>query len=250
MPTLTLPFLLAACGSNLSSSPPRDASTYATTSSPHQTNVAPDDAKSAEISPSPSYANPYALVDAKSATADLGYTPPPQQHAKAAGSPRAPADGTSEDLFPERRAIEALEVLASTGQPVTLTPHGATITLQSDELFETGTATLKPNARWHLDDVALALASQTGRDITIRGYTDSLGSSAESRALSSSRAAAVRDYVVAKGAHAEQVRVEGLGPDHPVADNATALGRAANRRVEIVVTTRDTSYGTKSKKGG
>jgi outer membrane protein OmpA-like peptidoglycan-associated protein len=50
------------------------------------------------------------------------------------------------------------------------------------------------------------------------------------------RAIAVRDYLIMQGVPASTIDTAGLGPDRPVADNATADGRARNRRVEIVVT--------------
>jgi outer membrane protein OmpA-like peptidoglycan-associated protein len=92
-----------------------------------------------------------------------------------------------------------------------------------------------------LDEIATALAQQYGRDIEIRGFTDSLGDPEESAALSLRRATAIRDYVVSKGANAQQIHVEGLGQKNPVADNATAGGRSNNRRIEIVVEKRKPS---------
>jgi outer membrane protein OmpA-like peptidoglycan-associated protein len=53
--------------------------------------------------------------------------------------------------------------------------------------------------------------------------------------LSQDRAAALRDYLTFKGVPADGVRAEGMGPVHPVADNASAAGRASNRRIEIVI---------------
>ena len=54
--------------------------------------------------------------------------------------------------------------------------------------------------------------------------------------LSLARANSVRDYLAAQGVEAERISVVGLGPDQPVADNATSQGRARNRRVEIILT--------------
>jgi outer membrane protein OmpA-like peptidoglycan-associated protein len=50
-----------------------------------------------------------------------------------------------------------------------------------------------------------------------------------------SRAATVRDYLVAQGIPATRIGVVGLGSSMPIADNATVDGRASNRRVEIVI---------------
>jgi outer membrane protein OmpA-like peptidoglycan-associated protein len=139
--------------------------------------------------------------------------------------------------YPDRRAVEALDSLGLTTR-IEYQARGAVITLPTDSFFESGTAELTRNARWRLDEIASALAQQYGRDIEILGFTDGLGDPDESAALSLRRATAIRDYVVSKGANAQQIRVEGLGQKKPVADNATVSGRSSNRRIEIVVDTR------------
>ncbi len=138
--------------------------------------------------------------------------------------------------FPDRLSIEALDRL-SHAVPVHHDAHGSTLRLGTDDLFESGTATLSSRARWRLDAIASALALQYQRKIFVRVYTDSLGNRAQSTDLSLHRAEALRDYFVAHGAIPEQLVAEGMGPSHPVDDNRTTQGRAANRRVEIVVET-------------
>jgi len=49
------------------------------------------------------------------------------------------------------------------------------------------------------------------------------------------RAAATRDYLVSRGVSASRIAIDGRGSSQPIADNATAAGRAKNRRVEIFV---------------
>ncbi len=145
-----------------------------------------------------------------------------------------------EPEYPDRRAVEALDTLALL-TPVDYQARGAVIKLPTDSFFETGTAKLTRYACWRLDEIATALAQQYGRDIVIRGFTDSLGNPDESASLSLRRATAIRDYVVSKGANAQQISVEGLGQKSPVADNATVSGRFNNRRIEIVVEKREPS---------
>lgn len=102
--------------------------------------------------------------------------------------------------------------------------------------FATGAATLNPPAREALARFSGIVVTYPELRFLIEGHTDSTGSDATNRALSLSRAITVRDYVIAQGVDAAAIQVEGLGPDRPVADNATAGGRARNRRVEIVLT--------------
>jgi outer membrane protein OmpA-like peptidoglycan-associated protein len=73
-------------------------------------------------------------------------------------------------------------------------------------------------------------------DIVIAvGHTDSIGTDAYNKRLSLARANSVKAYLVSKGIDAKRIRTEGRGESQPVADNATAEGRARNRRVDIEV---------------
>jgi len=67
------------------------------------------------------------------------------------------------------------------------------------------------------------------------GHTDSVGSDAYNQRLSLARAESVKAYLVSKGVDRQRIRTEGRGESQPVADNATAEGRAKNRRVDIEV---------------
>jgi outer membrane protein OmpA-like peptidoglycan-associated protein len=102
--------------------------------------------------------------------------------------------------------------------------------------FATGAATLNQAAREALARFSGIVVTYPELRFKIEGHTDSTGSDATNRALSLSRAITVRDYLIAQGVDATAVQAEGLGPDRPVDDNATAGGRARNRRVEIILT--------------
>ena len=69
----------------------------------------------------------------------------------------------------------------------------------------------------------------------MEGHTDSTGGVSYNKALSEQRAAAVRDYLVSRGIDATRVRSRGVGPEFPVATNATEAGRQQNRRVEVII---------------
>jgi outer membrane protein OmpA-like peptidoglycan-associated protein len=100
--------------------------------------------------------------------------------------------------------------------------------------FETGKAVLKPSAQLTL--AKLAGIAQVFPDFNMRveGYTDSTGQAKTNEALSEARAKAVYDFLRSQGVAESRLAYQGLGPANPVADNATADGRAKNRRVEIV----------------
>jgi outer membrane protein OmpA-like peptidoglycan-associated protein len=107
--------------------------------------------------------------------------------------------------------------------------------IPSDISFDTGRYDVKPNMRPVLDRFATTLNQNPVTTVTIIGHTDSTGTDAVNNPLSVNRAAAVRDYLSARGVAANRIAVDGRGSREPVADNSTTSGRAMNRRVEIFV---------------
>jgi outer membrane protein OmpA-like peptidoglycan-associated protein len=107
--------------------------------------------------------------------------------------------------------------------------------IPSDISFDVGRYNIKPNMSPLLDGFAASLNQHAVTTVTIVGHTDSTGSDAINDPLSVNRAAATRDYIVARGVAANRIAIDGRGSREPVADNATAAGRAMNRRVEIFV---------------
>ena len=112
---------------------------------------------------------------------------------------------------------------------------GASLVLQGVN-FETGKSTLLPESQSVLDGVAESLVNNPDVLVEVGGHTDNTGRRASNVKLSDARANAVRDYLIAKGVNASQLTAKGYGPDKPVSDNTTVIGRAANRRVELTKT--------------
>jgi OOP family OmpA-OmpF porin len=101
--------------------------------------------------------------------------------------------------------------------------------------FETGNATLTLEGQRVLDDLLPVLRTLQGRRFEIVGHTDSEGGRAQNLVLSAARAESVKAYLVQRGIPEGALSTSGLGPDRPVADNATPQGRARNRRIEFRV---------------
>jgi outer membrane protein OmpA-like peptidoglycan-associated protein len=112
--------------------------------------------------------------------------------------------------------------------------RGEVMTLAGDA-FASGQATLLPEARDNLDRVVEFLGRAGGRSVLIEGHTDNRGSANLNQALSQRRAEAVMRALVEEGIDAGRMSAVGRGMDQPVADNASAEGRARNRRVDIIV---------------
>ena len=107
--------------------------------------------------------------------------------------------------------------------------------IPSDISFDPGRYDIKPNLRPVLDRFATTLNQNPVTNITIIGHTDNTGSDAVNNPLSVNRAAATRDYLVARGVASNRIAIDGRGSREPIADNTTTAGRAMNRRVEIFV---------------
>lgn len=165
-----------------------------------------------------------------------------QAERSASEKSRAEIEKTKAQLEAERRAREEAEkraaaALASLNEiaKVKEESRGVVITLSGAVLFATGKYELLPIAREKLNEVAKALKDQGYRSILVEGHTDSRGNATANEELSFKRADSVRTHLVSQGIPPEKIRATGLGSSRPVADNATAEGRANNRRVEIVV---------------
>lgn len=134
----------------------------------------------------------------------------------------------------EQRTAAAMAELAAIAS-LKEEERGLVLTLSGSILFRSAESTLMPAAQVKLDQVAKALLTIRPRNLIVEGHTDSQGSDAYNQALSQRRADAVRDYLVQKGYPSNQVQARGQGEGSPVAQNASAEGRANNRRVEIVI---------------
>jgi outer membrane protein OmpA-like peptidoglycan-associated protein len=131
---------------------------------------------------------------------------------------------------------KAKDKLASIGELASVKDdsRGMVVTIAGGALASTDAA-LTPSVRDGLNEVAVALEQMPDRSITVYGYSDAVGSDEGSVELSRERAEAVRRHLVSRGIEQERIRAEGRGKQFPIASNATPDGRAANRRVEIVV---------------
>jgi len=95
---------------------------------------------------------------------------------------------------------------------------------------------IQPRFRPVLDAVAQTLSKYSATYIDVDGHTDAIGSMAYNQTLSEKRAFSVADYLSERAVIPARLHVEGFGKTEPIASNATITGRAANRRVEIVLT--------------
>ncbi|MBZ0121476.1 MAG: OmpA family protein [Sandaracinaceae bacterium] len=101
-------------------------------------------------------------------------------------------------------------------------------------LFETGRAALQAESFPRLDRVVEYMTHRPSARIRVAGHTDNVGDPRRNRALSESRARAVREYLVSHGIDGSRIEAVGYGDERPVASNDTEEGRAQNRRIEAI----------------
>jgi OmpA-OmpF porin, OOP family len=115
-------------------------------------------------------------------------------------------------------------------------PAPRKVVLDEKTNFAFDKAELTPKARETLDRLAADANGVTFASVAVEGYTDAIGSANYNVALSERRAQTVLAYLKSRGVQSSSFSAHGFGKDNPVASNATSVGRAQNRRVEIVLT--------------
>jgi outer membrane protein OmpA-like peptidoglycan-associated protein len=138
----------------------------------------------------------------------------------------------------EAQRLSLIQTLSKTGiSAVRNKDDQLQFNLPTDFAFDSDSANVKAAMREDLDELASSLNSPSvvRMRLLVVGYTDNQGSDAVNDPLSLARAHSVAKYIQSKGVAANRITVEGRGEKQPLVSNAQSLGRALNRRVEIVL---------------
>jgi OOP family OmpA-OmpF porin len=100
--------------------------------------------------------------------------------------------------------------------------------------FDAGSASLSPQGKAILDNVAEAYGTCAQQPITIVGNTDTKGTDQANMALSGRMAASVRDYLVSRGLPAKLITIQALGETRLLIETDDEVSEPQNRRAEIV----------------
>ena len=144
--------------------------------------------------------------------------------------------GASVGVYMNKQEEKLRQQTAGTGIEVSRQGDQIALIMPSNITFAVNSAEIQPGFKNSLNEVAATLMEYPSTAVDIIGHASSDGDDAYNQALSERRAAAVQSYLVSQGLRPIRISAIGMGERQPIADNATAAGRAANRRVEILLT--------------
>ena len=109
------------------------------------------------------------------------------------------------------------------------------ISNELDISYQTNSYKLDSSAYPYINQLLKWLNDNKNLSIEIRGHTDNVGSSSSNLLLSKNRAESVRKYLIGKGVNPSRIISKGFGETRPIEKNDSEIGRAKNRRTEIIV---------------
>ena len=137
--------------------------------------------------------------------------------------------------YMDRQEAELRAELQGTGVSVTRIGDNITLNMPGHVTFATDSSDLSPAFFDVLTSVSKVMTNYDQTVVEVAGHTDSTGSDSYNQSLSERRASSVAQYLETQGIMSQRLITIGLGESMPVADNGSASGRQANRRVEITM---------------
>ncbi len=143
--------------------------------------------------------------------------------------------GGSIGAYQDRQEAKLRAELEGTGVSVTRIGDNITLNMPGNVTFATDSSDLSPAFFDVLTSVGKVMNEFESTIVEVAGHTDSTGSDAYNQQLSERRAASVASYLRSQNVRGDRIITVGMGEQRPVADNSSASGRQANRRVEITM---------------
>ncbi len=143
------------------------------------------------------------------------------------------AMGSGVGYYMDKQESELRHKLEGTGVRVVREGDDIVLVMPGNITFDSGKSSIKSSFFDVLGSVVTVLKEFDETAIQVFGHTDSTGGRALNMKLSAERANSVKLFLVAQGIANNRIYTAGLGPDYPVADNASVAGRQKNRRVEL-----------------
>ena len=143
--------------------------------------------------------------------------------------------GGSIGYYMDKQEAELRAELEGTGVSVTRIGDNITLNMPGNVTFATDSSDLSPAIYDVLNSVGKVLGEYEQTVVEVAGHTDSTGAESYNQSLSERRAGSVSTYLQGQGVMSQRLITVGMGELRPVADNSSAAGRQANRRVEITM---------------
>jgi outer membrane protein OmpA-like peptidoglycan-associated protein len=165
----------------------------------------------------------------------IGNNPVQRRNAALIGAGIGALAGGAIGNYMDTQEAELRAQLEGTGISVTRNGDRIILNMPSNVTFATDQDQVIPPFYSTLDSVAIVLRKFDKTLIDVDGHTDSVGNAGYNEDLSNRRANSVANYLAARGVDPRRMSAMGYGLERPIASNATEIGRAQNRRVEIAI---------------
>jgi OOP family OmpA-OmpF porin len=150
-----------------------------------------------------------------------------------AGCPWPDTDGDSV-LDKDDKCPDVKGTVANKGCPEVTAEELDNLKIQARSVyFYSGKTVIVDKVSASLDQMANIIKGYPTAQFSIEGHTDSDGSNEFNQKLSEERAKVVKDALIQRGVNGDNLEAVGFGETTPIATNATAKGKAANRRTEV-----------------
>nr|WP_298101260.1 OmpA family protein [uncultured Shinella sp.] len=165
----------------------------------------------------------------------IGNNPVQRRNAALIGAGVGALAGGAIGNYMDNQESELRAQLQGTGVSVSRVGDRIVLNMPSNVTFATDRDQVIPPFYPTLDSVALVLRKFDKTLIDVDGHTDSVGNAGYNMDLSNRRANSVANYLASRGVDQRRMSAMGYGLERPIASNATEMGRAQNRRVEISI---------------
>ncbi|WP_300378084.1 OmpA family protein [Henriciella sp.] len=144
--------------------------------------------------------------------------------------------GGAAGTYMDRQERELRQRTAGTNIQVERQGDQIAMTMPSSVTFAVDSADLKPEFYGPLNEVAATLVNYPRTAVDVVGHASADGPDDYNQRLSERRANSVANYLTSQGVQPVRIQARGMGESQPIASNDTQAGRAANRRVEVLLT--------------
>lgn len=145
------------------------------------------------------------------------------------------AIGAGVGAYMDAQEAELRQELEGSGVQVQRNGDQLNLIMPGNVTFNTNEFAVRGEFYSVLDSVAQVLAKYKDTRLMVSGHTDSTGAADYNYNLSTRRATSVANYLAGRGVEQSRLIAQGMGPDQPIASNASEAGKAQNRRVELQV---------------